>query len=572
MLSAALVSSVVLGVGWHDFTRSGYTPDEEFTEFAVRGIAATGLPLLPSGLLYDRGLAYSYAASLTRTLFGDGLAPARVLSFVCALLALIALWCAGPRVARHAAAWIAVFLVAASMPFWTVATTARFYAPFLASYLATLAVLASMGPSSTRRALPVGTALMLFALAAVCRWTHELAFTLAAIPVMCLVSAARSERARWIVSTSAIVAGLIVAQAGIFALHFLAPQSGETMIRRFFLWQVLNLFEQPPLAAPLGVVLIVSLVALVVRPTLFTRRPMPGIARAWLMLVIVAALWAAAEGFRDALTYPLDLFAHIARTMPALTMATLGLLVARACGLGGAWTPSERAAHLVWLGWVVFFGVIDSGITINYLLAPVTLMLAAVAIDLSAVVRHQRRDRMILAAVTATLIASAIVATMWGLNPQAQLAGARPTIDVPNPQQLREVVATAPIVACTDELACLLLVNRVDRWLALDDFLRERFVVSKRDGDVGVYAGTPVAYRLADLFTPTTIGPAPTRVLVIDVFKDLPVGNSSTFLLRESIVDRIPIVTRLETPQLRVVELATPASAALTCHPTVAEK
>ena len=44
----------------------------------------------------------------------------------------------------------------------------------------------------------------------------------------------------------AIVAGLLAAQAGIFALHYLAPSSGDTMIRRFFLWQVLNLFEVPP--------------------------------------------------------------------------------------------------------------------------------------------------------------------------------------------------------------------------------------------------------------------------------------------------------------------------------------
>ena len=30
-----------------------------------------------------------------------------------------------------------------------------------------------------------------------------------------------------------------------FALHYFAPSSGETMVRRFFLWQVLNLFERP---------------------------------------------------------------------------------------------------------------------------------------------------------------------------------------------------------------------------------------------------------------------------------------------------------------------------------------
>jgi len=548
-----LVASVVLGLGWRDIARPGYTPDEEFTEFAVRGIAATGLPLLPSGLLYDRGLAYSYAAWLTRMLFGDGLAPARALSVVCALVALVALRRAVRHVSDDTAAWIALLLVSASMPFWTVATTARFYAPFLASYLSILATLACVGRSREHRRLPIGALLALLTLSAICRWTHELAFTLAAIPMGCVVLAGKGERASWAYSAAAIMAGLVVAQAGLFAMHFLAPQSGETMIRRFFLWQVLNLFERPPIAPPVGLALMSAVVALVIRPRLLTKRPLSRAARAWLMIVTALIVVSAFTGLRNALAYPLDLFIHIARTMPALAVTALGLLVARACGLGGTWTSGERAAHLLWLGWVAFFGAIESGITINYLLAPVTLMLTAVAVDLAALRRHHRRAP--LAPTAAALIAATIVVTMWGVSPRAAFARARPTIVAPNPAQLRDAAATAPMVACTDELACLLLVGRVDRWLALDDFLRERFIVAKASGEVGVYAGAPVAYRLADLFASTAGRPLPSRVLVIDVFKDLPVGNSSTFLPRESATEGIPFVTHIETPQLRVVEL-----------------
>ncbi len=524
----------------------------------MRGIAATGLPLLPSGLLYDRGLAYSYAASLTRALFGDGLAPARVLSFVCATLALIALWRTVDRVAAVGAAWTAVLLVAASIPFWTVATTARFYAPFLASYLATLAVLASIERAGAHRLIPGTAALTLFVLAVICRWTHELAFTLATIPAVCAVLAARGTRAGWIAAAAAILAGLVVAQAGIFALHFLAPQSGDTMIRRFFLWQVLNLFERPPVAPPLGVACVVGLATLVVRPVFLIRRPVSRLTHASAALVIALVVAALLTGLREALAYPLDLFGYIARTLPALTMVLLGLLVARTVGLGGEWTPAERAAHLLWLGWVVFFGVIDSGITINYLLAPVTLMLAAVAIDLAALVRHQRRYGAVRAATAATLVAGVIVVSTWGPQPRAQLARARPTIAAPDPQRLHDLVAAASMIACTDELACLLLAGRVDRWLALDDFLRERFVVSKPSGPVGVYAGAPAVYGLTDLFTASLHGPPPASVLVIDVFKDLPVGNSSTFLTRAMDAEDLAAITRLEGAQMRLVELQLP--------------
>ncbi|MGH9219441.1 MAG: hypothetical protein ACRD1W_09065, partial [Vicinamibacterales bacterium] len=49
--------------------------------------------------------------------------------------------------------------------------------------------------------------------------------------------------------------------------------------------------------------------------------------------------------------------------------------------------PVERAAHLLWIGWVLWFGVIESGITTNYLLLPVSFMLIAIAIDVNAIVR-----------------------------------------------------------------------------------------------------------------------------------------------------------------------------------------
>jgi hypothetical protein len=263
-------------------------------------------------------------------------------------------------------------------------------------------------------------------------------------------------------------------------------------------------------------------------------------------------------GFDRAFDYPLDLFRHLARSAAPLVVTTLALLMARALGLGGAWRPAERAVHLLWLGWVVFFGVIESGMTINYLLAPMTFMLTAIGIDSVAILQHHQSRRLVHAALaTALLLVVAAVAFLpWGRSPHAQLARARPTIVVPDPTALERAAADAGLVACTDELACLLLVGRIDRWLALDDFLRERFVVLREGRAVGVYAGAPAIFRLADLLRPGPPGSSPSRVLVVDVFKDLPIGPSSSLLPRALADEGVLATSLIETPQLRVVELA----------------
>ena len=86
-------------------------------------------------------------------------------------------------------------------------------------------------------------------------------------------------------------------------------------------------------------------------------------------------------------------------------------------------------------------------------------------------------------------------------------------------------------VACTDELGCLMLVGRIDRWLALDDYVRERFLVRRGDGPVsGVYTGVPAAFRPGDLFAPNADGTLPDRVVIVDIFKDYPIGNSRSWL------------------------------------------
>ena len=380
--SLSILITLVLLAGVLQLTRPGYSVDEEFTIFAVRGITADGLPVLPSGMLYDRGLAYSYASWLVGLLPGPDLPAYRALSLACAALSLILVVVLVRRAAEARSALLAAMLASSTVPFWAAATTGRFYAPFLAGYLGLLVVLAGSR-----------NALLLVVVAAIARLTHELAFTAAVVPALFAVLSPKTERAAWIKATAMVVAGLLAAQAAILVFHYLAPSSGETMIRRFFLWQVLNLFETPP-DRQFGLVLLVMLIAWLVAPSraglvlivgLCGVAMVLGASIAPAMNVAPMSLTLIGSVLTDGSRYPLDMFWHLARTTPLSLVLALALIAARLLGIGGEWRAPERAAHLAWLGWVVWFGVIESGITINYLLVPVTLMMTAIAIDTVAI-------------------------------------------------------------------------------------------------------------------------------------------------------------------------------------------
>ncbi|MEO7135973.1 MAG: glycosyltransferase family 39 protein, partial [Vicinamibacterales bacterium] len=141
--AAITLAAAVLIAGSLQLTRPGYSVDEEFTVFAVRGIHASGVPLLPSGLLYDRGLAYSYASWVAGAVTGSELPAYRSISLVCAALIVLLVFALIKRLAGEVPALIASLLVATSVPFWATATSGRFYAPFFMLYLASLLSLQS---------------------------------------------------------------------------------------------------------------------------------------------------------------------------------------------------------------------------------------------------------------------------------------------------------------------------------------------------------------------------------------------------------------------------------------------
>jgi hypothetical protein len=252
----------------------------------------------------------------------------------------------------------------------------------------------------------------------------------------------------------------------------------------------------------------------------------------------------------DGSRYPLDMFWHIAWTTPLTLLITAAGLLARSAGMGGEWRPGERAVHGLWIGWVLWFGVIESGITTNYLLLPVTFMLMAIAIDSAAVFRRGR--------VPVLVIVALIVAfDQWGVPPFARMEAARPTIRVDGIEEIRAGLQPGDRIACTDELGCLMLVGRIDRWLALDAYVRERFIVQRGDGGPsGVYTGVPAAFRPAELFGPNPDGTLPDRVVIVDVFKDYPIGSSRSWLPKAIEEDGLRVTPLLETPQMRVLQVS----------------
>lgn len=541
MKFAALLAALVIVAGSFQITRPGYSVDEEFTEFAVRGIHAHGVPRLPSGLLYDRGLAYSYASALV-----DG----RVVSLLCAALAVLLAFILVRRYVNATAGVLAAILVTTSVPLWATATTARFYAPFLATCLAAL--------------IALDRPWLLIPLAVLARLLHELGFLIAVVPLACAV-VARGQRRKWLIATAAAVAGLVAGQMVLFALHALEPSSGETMVRRFFLWQVVNLFERPG-DRQFGIALVVALVGTVIAPK-----------RAWVWIVSglsIAAMIAAfsiarasnsaplsagviQQVLQDGSRYPLDMFWHIARTTPLTLVLALSAIVLRFLGKGGEWRPAERAAHLLWIGWVLWFGVIESGITTNYLLLPVSFMLIAIAIDLSHIQAALSRP----ISVALALIAIAIALDQWrgAGSITERLEAARPTIHVEGIDEIRGSLQPNDRVVCTDELGCLMLVGRIDRWLALDEYVRERFLV-KRSADrvTGVYTGVPAVLRPHEVFTPNEDGSLPDRTIVIDIFKEYPIGNSRSWLPKAIEEDGLQVTPLLETAQARVLQVSPP--------------
>ena len=173
---------------------------------------------------------------------------------------------------------------------------------------------------------------------------------------------------------------------------------------------------------------------------------------------------------------------------------------------------------------MLWFGVIESGITARYLLLPVTFMLGALAVDLAAMAAATSAGARPVVAALGALAGVVVALETWGgVPPQTTRAeAARPTLVL---DALAAELQATDLVAGGDELATLAVAGRVDAWLALDGFFRERFVVMRGAQPTGTYTGAPAAFELSPLVARAARDQR--RLVIVDVLKDMP-GFGST--------------------------------------------
>ena len=201
-----LIAAVVIlafGAG-PTLTRAGFSSDEEITALTVHGIAATGLPVLPSGILYLRGVLYTYAAWLAGGVLGYSLPVYRAVSLLFAILAVLLMFCVARQVGTTTTAVWAALLLASFQSHIAAAAFARFYSAFVAASLLTIWLF--QRSRETHR----NEWAFLVALGA-CRLVHEFAVVLVLLPLCQAVCTPRGDpsRRRWFACAESELLGVI---------------------------------------------------------------------------------------------------------------------------------------------------------------------------------------------------------------------------------------------------------------------------------------------------------------------------------------------------------------------------
>ena len=123
----AILLAAAAWLRWDALRALSLYVDEFTTLWAARQVQAHGLPLMPSGVLYTRGLLASYIQAGVGALFGNSYTVGRLPSFVFGLLTILLIWQVGRRGWRSGVGWLAA-LGLALLPegiLWS--ARARFY-------------------------------------------------------------------------------------------------------------------------------------------------------------------------------------------------------------------------------------------------------------------------------------------------------------------------------------------------------------------------------------------------------------------------------------------------------------
>ncbi len=123
-----LLLALAAWLRWDALRNLSLYVDEFTTLWAARQVQAHGIPLMPSGVLYTRGLLASYIQAATAGFFGDSYITGRMPSLVFGLLTILAVWQVGRRGWRCRVGWLAALGLALLPEAILWSARARFYA------------------------------------------------------------------------------------------------------------------------------------------------------------------------------------------------------------------------------------------------------------------------------------------------------------------------------------------------------------------------------------------------------------------------------------------------------------
>ena len=560
VLAALVFCAVAAGRAIH---QPGYLLDEEITASTVPSVSWHGVPRLPSGLLYVRGLPFTYAAWLGGSMMGHTLDTYRLMSAMFALLAIGATCLAGALVADRLTGAAAAVVATTFTAFAPAAAFARPYTFFMAAFALTLASFFGRGSSQRRdREFLAGLA--------VCRLLHEFGSALMFLPLLhALVVHDPEDRGREYLKLFWKGAALIV---GLELVLFLAVNASTrasfvpfTMAPAF---RPLRVPALPPLhvvevatatSAGVGVVVPVLLLTLLIarRTGAWVFSPVCGLLGVFFQLGGIAAVsiltllarprcagrYAAIGGGMmlisviawtahtmvmtsiepswtlpialsvPTLRYPLTALESMAGSQPAIALAVLSALV---------WLQIEwrhpapplplRTTALFSTLVLVALGALGVVLQPRFLLlaSPVLAITAAYGIVRSfmwggrVMASVNPRAAGPLAAALLTALLTALMIFPRGTDHEPAILAVSPGAEIKDDD----------VLICSEELACVYLFGRVD-YLLLGSDIDLAYYSGRKGGKLhGLYAGAPVIRSVEELSTVVASGGAGTRYVV----------------------------------------------------------
>ncbi|MEX2271059.1 MAG: hypothetical protein WD690_06290 [Vicinamibacterales bacterium] len=491
-MAIAGLTIVALAVRFENIGRAGLSPDEPLTWLAIAGIDAHGLPLLPSGVLYERGLLYSFAAWLAGEAAGHRIEVYRAVSaasgaFLPALVYLV-LRPAGMMPALAVALPLAVHPTLVVTSAW-----ARFYGPATIAAVVALYAMRTAADGSSRR----------WAMASIAAATllHEYAAVLALFPLALWASATdphfRRQCRRLLVMTVLVFA---LTMAAVLVVKRMLPGLSGSAAEHGLTVQLAHAFRStpPPLAATAGAIAAIVSLACIAVPPKARRFLLAGAAAvAALVLTHTASLllftdtpfsWRLPlQMLRVSMVYPWAAWWFLPRVDPAIL-----LLIAATAISAILIRPTDRnvfgrAVLLLLLATLFLYGVIEMGFVERYL----SLLYAPAAIAAIAIwdVSWSRASRA--AAGLAAFLLAWSAATTIG---RPVFIGGSDT-----PKTSWDVVRTrlpGKTLICSDDLACSYFLRIPDVWLAAAGSDRDSFAVPTGGGLVSAYTGADVTHTI----------------------------------------------------------------------------